>query len=175
METLERFFVAFANYAWGTPLLVLIVGGGIFFLFYSRFIPYRNFKHGFELLSGKYDDPTAPGDINPFQALSSTLAATVGMGNISGVAIALGVGGPGAIFWMWVTAVVGMATKFFTCTLAIMYRGRDTAGIVKGGPMTSVVEHLGKRWKPLADCFSLAGLLGCTPMFQRSELTKIIR
>src|SRR5690625_5495701 len=76
METLERFFVAFANYAWGTPLLVLIVGGGIFFLFYSRFIPYRNFKHGFELLSGKYDDPTAPGDINPFQALSSTLAAT---------------------------------------------------------------------------------------------------
>src|SRR5690625_7211590 len=99
METLERFFVAFANYAWGTPLLVLIVGGGIFFLFYSRFIPYRNFKHGFELLSGKYDDPTAPGDINPFQALSSTLAATVGMGNISGVAIALGVGGPGAIFW----------------------------------------------------------------------------
>jgi len=97
------------------------------------------------------------------------------MGNISGVAIALGVGGPGAIFWMWVTAVVGMATKFFTCTLAIMYRGRDTDGNVQGGPMYFIVEGLGKRWKPLAVFFSLAGLLGCTPMFQSNQLTQIIR
>lgn len=154
---------------------MLIVGGGVFFLFYSRFIPYRNFKHGFELLSGKYNDPSAPGDINPFQALSSTLAATVGMGNISGVAIALGVGGPGAIFWMWVTAVVGMATKFFTCTLAIMYRGKDSNGQVQGGPMYYIVEGLGKKWKPLAVFFSLAGLIGCTPMFQSNQLTQIIR
>lgn len=155
--------------------MVLIVGGGIFFLFYSRFIPYRNYKHGFELLSGKYDDPSAPGDINAFQALSSTLAATVGMGNISGVAIALGVGGPGAIFWMWVTAMVGMATKFFTCTLAIMYRGVDSSGKVQGGPMYYIVEGLGKKWKPLAVFFSLAGLIGCTPMFQSNQLTQIIR
>ena len=154
---------------------MLIVGGGIFFLFYSRFIPYRNFKHGFELLSGKYEDPSAPGDINPFQALSSTLAATVGMGNISGVAIAIGVGGPGAIFWMWVTAVVGMATKFFTCTLAIMYRGKDSSGKIQGGPMYYIVEGLGKKWKPLAVFFSLAGLIGCTPMFQSNQLTQIIR
>jgi AGCS family alanine or glycine:cation symporter len=100
-------------------MLVLLVGGGVIFLVFSRFMPYRNFKHGIEVLSGKYEDPNAPGDINHFQALSSTLAATVGMGNISGVAIALGLGGPGAIFWMWVTALVGMATKFFTCTLSI--------------------------------------------------------
>lgn len=126
-------------------------------------------------MSGKYEDPNAPGEINHFQALSSTLAATVGMGNISGVAIALGLGGPGAIFWMWVTALVGMATKFFTCTLSIMYRGEDTSGKIQGGPMYYIVEGLGKKWKPLAFFFSLAGLIGCTPIFQSNQLTQIIR
>lgn len=157
------------------PLLVLLVGGGVFFLIYSRFIPYRNFSHGVQVLSGKYEDPNAPGDINHFQALSSTLAATVGMGNISGVAIALGVGGPGAIFWMWITAVVGMATKFFTCTLSIMYRGKDTSGKIQGGPMYYITEGLGKKWKPLAMFFCLAGLIGCLPMFQANQLTQILR
>ena len=126
-------------------------------------------------MTGKYQDPDAPGDINHFQALSSALAATVGMGNISGVAIALGVGGPGAIFWMWVTALVGMATKFFSCTLAIMYRGKDTSGKIQGGPMYYITEGLGKKWKPLAIFFSFAGLIGCTPMFQSNQLTQIIR
>lgn len=154
---------------------MLLVGGGIFFLFYSRFMPYRNFKHGIQVLFGKYEDPTAPGEINHFQALSSTLAATVGMGNISGVAIALGIGGPGAIFWMWITAIVGMATKFFTCTLAIMYRGKDTNGDIQGGPMYYITEGLGQKWKPLAIFFSVAGLIGCTPMFQSNQLTQIIR
>jgi alanine or glycine:cation symporter, AGCS family len=97
------------------------------------------------------------------------------MGNISGVAIALGVGGPGAIFWMWITALVGMATKFFSCTLAIMYRGEDSSGKVQGGPMYYIVEGLGKKWKPLALFFSVAGLIGCTPMFQSNQLTQIIR
>ncbi len=138
-------------------------------------MPYRNFKHGIEVLTGKYDDPDAPGDINHFQALSSTLAATVGMGNISGVAIALGVGGPGAIFWMWITAIVGMATKFFTCTLSIMYRGKDSSGKIQGGPMYYITEGLGKKWKPLAIFFSVAGLIGCTPMFQSNQLTQIVR
>jgi alanine or glycine:cation symporter, AGCS family len=151
------------------------VGGGVFFLIYCRFAPYRHFFHGVEVLTGKYEDPTAPGDINHFQALSSALAATVGMGNISGVAIALGVGGPGAIFWMWITALVGMATKFFTCTLAIMYRGKDTSGKIQGGPMYFITEGLGKKWKPLAIFFSVAGLIGCTPMFQSNQLTQIVR
>lgn len=156
-------------------MLVLLVGGGVFFLIYCRFAPYRHFFHGVEVLTGKYEDPTAPGDINHFQALSSALAATVGMGNISGVAIALGVGGPGAIFWMWITALVGMATKFFTCTLAIMYRGKDTSGKIQGGPMYFITEGLGKKWKPLAIFFSVAGLIGCTPMFQSNQLTQIVR
>ncbi len=155
--------------------MVLLVGGGIFFLVFSRFMPYRNFRHGIEVLTGKYEDPDAPGDINHFQALSSTLAATVGMGNISGVAIALGVGGPGAIFWMWITAIVGMATKFFTCTLSIMYRGTDSSGKIQGGPMYYITEGLGQKWKPLAIFFSIAGLIGCTPMFQSNQLTQIIR
>jgi len=155
--------------------LVLLVGGGVFFLLYCRFIPYRHFGHGIEILTGKFDDPDAPGDIDHFQALSSALAATVGMGNISGVAIALGIGGPGAIFWMWITALVGMATKFFTCTLSVMYRGEDTSGKLQGGPMYFIVEGLGKKWKPLAGFFSVAGLIGCTPMFQSNQLTQIIR
>lgn len=165
----------FADLAWGTPLLFLLVGGGVFFLLYCRFIPYRHFGHGIEILTGRYEDPDAPGDINHFQALSSALAATIGMGNISGVAIALGTGGPGAIFWMWVTALVGMATKFFTCTLSIMYRGRDTAGDIQGGPMYFITEGLGHRWKPLATFFAVAGLIGCTPMFQANQLTQIFR
>jgi AGCS family alanine or glycine:cation symporter len=152
-----------------------LVGGGVFFLLYCRFIPYRHFGHGVQIITGKYEDPTAPGDINHFQALSSALAATVGMGNISGVAIALGIGGPGAIFWMWVTALVGMATKFFSCTLSILYRGKDTSGKIQGGPMFYIVEGLGKKWKPLAVFFSFAGLIGCTPMFQANQLTQIIR
>ncbi|RQH12619.1 sodium/alanine symporter, partial [Okeania hirsuta] len=107
----------------GMPLLLLLIGGGIFFLLYSNLIPYRYLGHAIGVLRGKYDDPDDPGDIDHYEALSTALASTIGMGNISGVAVAIATGGPGALFWMWMTAIVGMATKFFTCTLAIMYRG----------------------------------------------------
>jgi AGCS family alanine or glycine:cation symporter len=166
---------AFADYAWGPWLLVLLTGGGLFFLFYSRFIPFRYSKHAINILRGKYDDPEDAGDIPHFQALSSALAGTIGMGNISGVAIAITIGGPGAIFWMWVSAVVGIATKFFTCSLAIMYRGKDTLGHIQGGPMYVVTEGLGKKWKPLATLFCLAGLIGCLPAFQANQLVQIFR
>jgi alanine or glycine:cation symporter, AGCS family len=172
---IERVFVAFGNYAWGMPLLLLLMGGGLFFVLYSRFQPYRYLKHSIGILTGKYDDPNAPGDINHFQALSSALAATVGMGNISGVAIAIVMGGPGALFWMWMSALVGMMTKFYTCTLAIMYRGKDSSGKIQGGPMYVIREGLGEKWKPLASFFALCGLIGCTPMFQSNQLTQIIR
>ena len=175
LEWFEKIAVAFADAAWGLPLLALLLGGGIFFLIFSRFVPYRHFGHGLEILTGKYEDPTAPGDINHFQALSSALAATVGMGNIGGVAIAIVMGGPGALFWMWISAIVGMATKFFTCTLAVMYRGKDTSGRVQGGPMYFITEGLGKKWKPLAVFFAIAGLIGCAPMFQSNQLTQIVR
>lgn len=174
-ERLEELTGIFASYAWGPPLVALLVGGGIFFVIMSRFKPYLYFGHAVGVLTGKYDDPKAEGDINHFQALSAALAATVGMGNIGGVAVAITMGGPGAIFWMWVSAVVGMATKFFTCTLSIMYRGRDSEGKLQGGPMYVIREGLGKKWMPLAYFFSFCGLLGCLPMFQANQLTQIIR
>ena len=123
MQILEQFFVNVSNLIWGTPLLVLLLGGGLFFTIYSRFLPFRYVWHAVNVLRGKYDDPNDPGQISHFQALSSALAATIGMGNISGVAVAIVMGGPGTLFWMWVSAFVGIATKFFTCSLAIMYRG----------------------------------------------------
>lgn len=175
METIERIVVTFADYAWGPWLLVLLLGGGTFFLLYSRLIPFRYFKHSIEILRGKYDNPDDSGDISHFQALSSALAGTIGMGNIAGVAIAIYVGGPGAIFWMWISAIVGIATKFFTCSLAVMYRGKDSLGHLQGGPMYVVVEGLGKKWKPLATLFCVAGLVGCLPAFQANQLVQIFR
>lgn len=172
---IDAFLADFANFAWGMPLLVLLVGGGFFFMFYSRFLPFRFLKHAVDVLRGKFDDPNDPGDINHFQALSSALAATIGMGNISGVAIAIFTGGPGALFWMWVTAFVGMATKFFTCTLSIMYRGKDSHGDIQGGPMYMITEGLGQKWKPLAVLFAVAGLFGPLPIFQANQLTQILR
>ena len=124
---------------------------------------------------GRYDDPDDPGDINHLQALMSALSATIGMGNISGVAVAIVMGGPGALFWMWVSAIVGMSTKFFTCTLAIMYRGTDSMGREQGGPMYWIREGLGKRWKPLAWFFCVAAVFGALPLFQANQLTQIIR
>ncbi len=171
---LEAWSASFADFMWGTPLLVLLLGGGLFFTLYSRFIPFRYLGHALQIVRGKFDDPDEPGQINHFQALSSALASTVGMGNISGVAVAIHTGGPGALFWMWVSAVVGMATKFFTCTLAIMYRGRDDRGEIQGGPMYVVMEGLGSRFKPLAVLFSVAGLFGCLTLFQSNQLTQII-
>ena len=175
LEFLETIFVAFGDYAWGMPLLILLIGGGLYFVIHSRFQPYKYFKHSIAVITGKYDDPNAPGDINHVQALSSALAATVGMGNISGVAIAIVMGGPGALFWMWVSALVGMMTKFYTCTLSVMYRGKDSLGKLQGGPMYVIREGLGEKWKPLAAFFALCGLIGCTPMFQSNQLTQIVR
>lgn len=175
MTALENFLANFSAYAWGTPLLVLLLGGGLFFTVYSRFAPFRYLKHAIDVLRGKYDDPDDPGEISHFEALSSAIAATVGMGNIGGVAVAITMGGPGALFWMWVSAFVGMATKFFTCTLAILYRGRDSNGDIQGGPMYYIEEGLGKKWKPLAILFCIAGLIGPLPIFQANQLTQIFR
>jgi AGCS family alanine or glycine:cation symporter len=174
VDKLNEILVAFGDFAWGMPLLILLLGGGMFFLIYSRLIPFRYFGHAVQILRGKYDDPDDPGDIDHYEALSTALAATVGVGNISGVAVAITLGGPGAIFWMWMSAMVGVATKFFTCTLAIMYRGKDSEGELQGGPMYVIMEGLGKKWKPLAVFFSLAGLIGCFPMFQANQLTQTI-
>ncbi|WP_347160259.1 alanine/glycine:cation symporter family protein [Pontibacter chitinilyticus] len=175
MKVLEQFLVNFSNAAWGLPLLLLLMGGGFFFMLYSRFLPFRYLGHAINVLRGKYDDPDDPGDISHFEALSSALAATVGMGNISGVAVAIATGGPGVLFWMWVSAFVGMATKFFTCSLSVMYRGKDSNGDPQGGPMYVIIEGLGRKWRPLSVFFAVAGLFGALPIFQANQLTQVLR
>ncbi len=174
MESIQPYLVAFSNTAW-SYVFYLIIGGGALLLLYSRFTPFRYVKHALDLVRGRYDDPAAPGDVSHFKALVSALSATIGMGNISGVAIAITTGGPGAIFWMWVSAFVGMATKFFTCSLAVMYRGRDTAGRIQGGPMYVISESLGSAWKPLSILFAVAGVIGCLPLLQPNQLVQIVR
>ena len=164
-----------AGFLWGTPLVMLLLGGGIFFAAYSRLVPMLYFKHGIDILLGKYDSDDDPGQITHFEALSSALAGTVGMGNIAGVAVAIHTGGPGAVFWMWVTAILGMSTKFFTCTLALMYRGKDDQGEIQGGVMYFIEEGLGRSYRPLAIMFSISGLLGCIVFFQSNQLSQIVR
>lgn len=167
--------IDFSNWIWDMPMLVLLMGGGLILFVYSGFLPFRHFGHALKVVRGKYDDENIPGQISSQQALSAAIAATVGLGNISGVAIAINMGGPGAIFWMWMSAFVGMATKYFTCSLAIMYRGKDTAGVIQGGPMYVIEYGMGKKWKPLAVLFSVAGILGLLSIFQANQLTEVIR
>lgn len=142
---------------------------------YSGFLPFRHLGHAIKVVQGKYDETNVPGQISSQQALSAAIAATVGLGNISGVAIAINMGGPGAIFWMWMSAFVGMATKYFSCSLAIMYRGKDSTGEIQGGPMYVIEEGMGKKWKPLAVLFSVAGVLGLLSIFQANQLTAVLR
>ena len=175
MEKIEELSAAFANIMWGVPLVILLVGGGAFLVVYSRLLPYRYFRHGIDILLGKYDDPNDDGHIPHFQALTTALSGTLGMGNIAGVAVAITMGGPGAIFWMWVTALVGVATKYYTCTLSIMYRGCDSLGVLQGGPMYVIREGLGPKWQPLAILFAIAGLFGSLPLFQVNQLVQILR
>ena len=175
LQQLEDFFNAWADMMWSTPLVVLLVGGGLFFMVYSRFQPYQYFGHAIELLRGKFSDPKDPGHIPHSQALSTALSGTLGLGNIAGVAIAISVGGPGAVFWMWVTAIVGVATKFYTASLAVMYRGKDSSGILHGGPMYVIMEGMGKRWYPLAALFAAACLIGALPIFQANQFIQLLR
>ncbi len=174
-ENAGQFIVKTADFIWGTPVLILLLGGGLYFLIYSRLAPLRYFGHALKILTGKYDDPNEPGQLRHYQALSTALAGTVGMGNVSGVAVAITMGGPGAIFWMWISALLGVSTKFFTCSLAVMFRGKDSNGEIQGGPMYFITEGLGKNWKPLAVFFSVMGMVGVSPLFQANQLTQMIR
>ncbi|WGF92115.1 alanine/glycine:cation symporter family protein [Aequorivita marisscotiae] len=174
MEKTDKFIAEMASAAWGLPLLILLIGGGLYLIIRIRFLPFRYLGHAIAVLRGKYDDKNDLGEITHFQALTTALSATVGMGNIAGVAVAIAIGGPGAVFWMWVSAVIGMSTKFFTATLSILYRGKDSEGVVQGGPMYFITEGLGKKWLPMAIVFSVAGLIGALPVFNVNQLTQAI-
>ena len=175
MDALETFSQELVNTVWGTPLVALLLGGGCFFIIASRALPYRYMGHAIAILRGRYDTPDANGEISHQQALAAALSNTMGLGNIAGVALAIVAGGPGAVFWMWISAIVGIATKFFTCSLGVMYRGKDSLGNLQGGPMYVIREALPRPYYPLAILFSLAGLIGTLPIFQANQLTALIQ
>jgi AGCS family alanine or glycine:cation symporter len=175
MDALETFSQELVNTVWGTPLVALLLGGGCFFIIASRALPYRYMGHAIAILSGRYDTPDANGEISHQQARAAALSNTMGLGNIAGVALAIVAGGPGAVFWMWMSAIVGIATKFFTCSLGVMYRGKDSLGNLQGGPMYVIREALPRPYYPLAILFSLAGLIGTLPIFQANQLTALIQ
>ena len=174
MTPLEVFSQRFVELVWGTPLVVLLLGGGCFFLVLSRALPYRHLGHALGIMLGRYETPDQPGELSHKQALAAALSNTMGLGNVAGVALAIVAGGPGAIFWMWMSAVIGIATKFFTCSLGVMYRGTDSLGQLQGGPMYVIREALPRSFYPLAIMFALAGLVGTLPLFQANQLSALI-
>jgi AGCS family alanine or glycine:cation symporter len=164
MQLVESIVEFLNGVIWATPsvfpfMIVLLLGYGLFITLRLGFVQIRHFRHGFRVVSGYYDDPNDVGDVNHYQALSTALSATVGIGNIAGVAIAIHYGGPGAIFWMWITAAFGMAVKFSECTLAVHYRNTNNDGSVSGGPMYYIERGLGPKWKWLAVVFAASAVI----------------
>jgi alanine or glycine:cation symporter, AGCS family len=160
-----------AGYAWGIPSIVLLVGTGLYLTMRLRAIQVRGFRHAVNLVQGKYDRSDDPGEVTHFQALSAALSATIGTGNIAGVATAITLGGPGAVFWMWVTAVVGMASKYTSCTLAVKYRYLHPNGEVSGGPMYTLRDGLGMpRLGAAFAIFTLIASFGIGNMVQANSV-----
>jgi len=166
-----------------TPfILIWLITGATIFTFYFRFINFRGFKHGFELVRGDYSDPTAAGEVTHFQALATALSGTVGLGNIAGVAVAVSLGGPGATFWMILAGLLGMSSKFVECTLGVKYRNEYTDGTVSGGPMyylskglaerSDKLKSLGKVLAVLFAIFCIGGSFGGGNMFQANQSFK---
>jgi alanine or glycine:cation symporter, AGCS family len=174
LESFNTFWSNAVSMVWGLPLVITLTGAGLYFTIVARFLPFRAWRHALEIISGKYDNPDDPGEISHFQALTSALSGTVGMGNIAGVAVAVAIGGPGAVFWMWISGLVGMTTKFFTCSLACMYRKEDEDGVAQGGPMYFIELGLGKRFKFLAVMFAVCGMVGTLSLFQVNQLSSLL-
>ena len=160
---------AVTDFVCGYPLFIWLIGGGLFLFLYSGCVPLRHTRLALKSLRTKQQ---GAGDISSFQALMSAISSTVGMGNIAGVAIAIAMGGPGAIFWMWVSALFGMATKFFEGTLAIMYKGKDNLGNVQGGPMYVLTEGISPKLRPMARFFCIFAMIGCLCVMQANQLTE---
>ena len=176
LTVLSDWIVAASDAVCGYPEFFLLIGGGLFLFLYSGAVSIRRLPHALRALRDKQatDQGKASGQISSVQALLSAIAATVGMGNIAGVAIALSIGGPGTVFWMWVSALVGMSTKFFEGSLSIMYKGRDSVGEVQGGPMYIITRGLGDKWKPMAVAFSIFGLVGTLCFMQANQLVESV-
>ena len=171
IKAFSDFIIYSADYLWNGQILVtLLLGGGVFFLIRSSFVPLLHFRHALSLLKKKEKEKKG---LSSFESVSSQISGIVGMGNISGVAVAISLGGAGAIFWMWITALLGMITKFYTCSLAVLYREKRENENV-GGPMFVIINGLGKKWKPLAIIFCFFGLLGVSPIFQSNQIVEVV-
>ena len=173
-QFIEQFIINLANTLWNGPILItVLLGGGIILFFYSKLLPFKYILHSLDIIKERQSFDSNFGKITFFQAISAQIGTIVGLGNISGVAVAIVTCGPGAIFWMWVTAFFGMITKFYTCSLAVLYRGKDTKGNYQGGPMYVIREGLGKKWNFLALIFCFFGLFGVSPIFQANQIIEI--
>jgi len=158
MEFINTLVNQLNGVVWGPPMLVMILGTGLFLMLRLKFMPLSKIGAGFKLMwQGRQKGDAESGEISPFQALMTCLAATVGTGNIAGVATAIFLGGPGALFWMWCTALVGMATKYSEVVLAVHYREKDERGEHVGGPMYAIKNGLGKKWLWLGTAFAIFG------------------
>ena len=197
MGSFAEFASSFSELIWDDWLVYSLTGAGVLFTLVTalgRFrdtqgrnifwrvlhsgIQFKALTHGFDVVRGKFDNPEDEGNISHFKALCTALSATIGLGNIAGVAVAVAAGGAGAVFWMWVVGFLGMATKFMTCSLGTMYRHEDSDGTYRGGPMYYIEIGLGKNWKWLGILFALLGVaasIGAGNMFQSNQVADIIR
>ncbi|MBU0480013.1 MAG: sodium:alanine symporter family protein [Proteobacteria bacterium] len=157
MDTITNIFHHLNSIVWGYPMLILIVGVGAFLMAGLAFMPIRKLAYGFRMLFKGREETGEEGEISPFNALMTALSATIGTGNIAGVATAVSVGGPGAIFWMWITAIVGLATKYAEAVCAVKFREVDANGDHVGGPMYFIRNGLGEKWAWLGFLFALFG------------------
>jgi AGCS family alanine or glycine:cation symporter len=171
------FITVLNGWAWGPPMLVLLLGTGLYLTLGLRFMPIRKIPQGLRLLmNGRHS--TADGDITPFSALMTSLSATIGTGNIAGVATAIALGGPGALFWMWMTALVGMATKYAEAVCAVRFREQDEQGHFSGGPMYYIKNGLHKRWHWLGVAFAIFGSLagfGIANTVQSNSVSEVLQ
>ena len=173
MNNLESLVEQLVSVIWGIPLVVCVIGTAIYLLLLTRLRPYFYLKHAFKLLFLKKESKGL-GANSHWGALTTALGGTIGMGNIAGVAIALQIGGSGAIFWMWITAACGMILKFFSCTLACIYR-QNVAGVGHvGGPMYTIIMGLGNKFHWLSYAFAFFGMIGCLGIFQANQLSAVL-
>jgi alanine or glycine:cation symporter, AGCS family len=179
MEAVNNLLNSINGIVWGVPMIIAILGTGLFLQYRLRFMPIFRIGTGFKLLwEGRRAGPESEGEISPFAALMTALAATVGTGNIVGVATAMALGGPGALFWMWMTALVGMATKYCEVVLAVQYREVDEKGEHIGGPMYAIKNGLGTKWAWLGTAFALFGGIagfGIGNMVQANSITGVMQ
>ena len=180
LSTIEAVNSVVNNFIWGVPAMICIIGVGLYLSIRTRFLQIRKFPYSMKVTLGRMmkKKEASDGALTPFQAVCTALAATVGTGNVAGVAGAIAIGGPGAVFWMWVSALLGMTTKYAEALLAVKFRVKDEKGEIAGGPMYYIENGMGDKFKWLAKIFAFFGvvtaLLGCGTFPQVNAITESV-